>query len=65
MRQRIKIAQAIAHDPEVLILDEPLSGLDPLGKRRIIRLIKEFRDAGKTVLVSSHVLPEVEALTSE
>ena len=65
MRQRIKIAQSIAHDPEILILGEPLSGLDPLGKRRIIRLIKEFRDAGKTVVVSSHVLPEVEALTSE
>ncbi|MGB9906346.1 MAG: ABC transporter ATP-binding protein [Candidatus Saccharicenans sp.] len=65
MRQRIKIAQAIAHDPEILILDEPLSGLDPLGKRRIIKLVKEFRDAGKTIVVSSHVLPEVEAMTSE
>ncbi|MBC7348394.1 MAG: ABC transporter ATP-binding protein [Candidatus Aminicenantes bacterium] len=65
MRQRIKIAQAIAHDPEILILDEPLSGLDPLGKRRIIKLVKEFREAGKTIVVSSHVLPEVEAMTSE
>lgn len=65
MRQRLKIAQAIAHDPEVLILDEPLSGLDPLSKRRIIKLIKEFKNAGKTVVISSHVLPEVEALTSE
>lgn len=65
MRQRIKIAQAIAHDPEVLILDEPLSGLDPLSKRRIIKLIKEFKTAGKTIVVSSHVLPEVEAMTSE
>lgn len=65
MRQRIKIAQTIAHDPEILILDEPLSGLDPLSKRRIIKLIKDFREAGKTILVSSHVLPEVEAMTSE
>lgn len=65
MRQRVKIAQAIAHDPEVLILDEPLSGLDPLSKRRIIKLIKEFKAAGKTIVVSSHVLPEVEAMTSE
>ncbi|HAV41397.1 MAG TPA: hypothetical protein DCW97_03180 [Acidobacteria bacterium] len=65
MRQRIKIAQAIAHDPEVLILDEPLSGLDPLSKRRIIKLIKEFKNAGKTIVISSHILPEVEALTSE
>jgi len=65
MRQRVKFAQAIAHDPEVLILDEPLSGLDPLGKRKLIKLIKGFKDEGRTVLVSSHVLPEIEALTSQ
>jgi len=64
MRQRIKFAQAIAHDPDILILDEPLSGLDPLGKRKLIRLIKEFKNQGRTVLVSSHVLPEIEALTT-
>jgi ABC-2 type transport system ATP-binding protein len=64
MRQRIKFAQAIAHDPEIVILDEPLSGLDPLGKRKLIRLIKDFKSQGRTVLVSSHVLPEIEALTS-
>jgi ABC-2 type transport system ATP-binding protein len=64
MRQRAKFAQAIAHDPGVLILDEPLSGLDPLGKRKLIRAIKGFKDEGRTVLVSSHVLPEIEALTS-
>ncbi len=64
MRQRIKFAQAIAHDPEILILDEPLSGLDPLSKRKLIKLIREFRSEGRTVLVSSHVLPEIEALTS-
>ncbi len=64
MRQRIKLAQAVAHDPDILVLDEPLSGLDPLGKRKLIRLIKGFRDQGRTVLVSSHVLPEIEALTS-
>jgi len=65
MRQRIKFAQAIAHDPELIVLDEPLSGLDPLGKRKTIRLIKEFKSRGKTILVSSHVLPEIEALTSD
>ncbi|MGB9892999.1 MAG: ABC transporter ATP-binding protein [Candidatus Saccharicenans sp.] len=65
MRQRLKVAQALAHDPEVLILDEPLSGLDPLSKRRLIKLIKDFRAKGKTIVVSSHVLPEVEAMTSE
>ena len=64
MRQRVKFAQAVAHDPDIIILDEPLSGLDPLGKRKLIRLIKEFRDQGKTILVSSHVLPEIEAMTS-
>jgi ABC-2 type transport system ATP-binding protein len=64
MRQRVKFAQAIAHDPDIIILDEPLSGLDPLGKRKLIRLIKEYRAQGRTVLVSSHVLPEIEALTN-
>jgi ABC-2 type transport system ATP-binding protein len=64
MRQRVKFAQAVAHDPEVVILDEPLSGLDPLGKRKLIRLIKDFKSQGRTVLVSSHVLPEIEALTT-
>jgi ABC-2 type transport system ATP-binding protein len=63
MRQRLKIAQAIAHEPDVLILDEPLNGLDPLSKRKVIRLIKEYRTEGRTVIVSSHVLPEIEALT--
>ncbi|MBU2438390.1 MAG: ABC transporter ATP-binding protein [Acidobacteriota bacterium] len=65
MRQRIKIAQSIAHDPDVLIMDEPLNGLDPLGRRKIIRLIKEFKSEGRTVIVSSHVLPEIEAMTNQ
>jgi ABC-2 type transport system ATP-binding protein len=64
MRQRLKFAQAIAHDPEIIILDEPMSGLDPLGKRKLIRLIKAYKEEGRTVIVSSHVLPEIEALTS-
>jgi ABC-2 type transport system ATP-binding protein len=64
MRQRIRFAQAIAHDPEIIILDEPLSGLDPLGKRKLIHLVKGYRDQGRTILVSSHVLPEIEAMTS-
>ncbi|MGB7295859.1 MAG: ABC transporter ATP-binding protein [Candidatus Aminicenantales bacterium] len=63
MRQRLKVAQAIAHDPEIIILDEPMSGLDPLGKRKLIRLIRAYQEEGKTVIVSSHVLPEIEALT--
>ena len=64
MRQRIKLAQAIAHDPELLILDEPLSGMDPLMRRRTIRLIKDWGRAGKSIVVSSHVLHEIEAMTS-
>jgi len=63
MRQRLKFAQAIAHNPEILILDEPLNGLDPLGRRKIIRLIKSYKKQGRTVVVSSHVLPEIEAMT--
>jgi len=64
MRQRIKLAQAIAHDPELLILDEPLAGMDPLARRRTIRLIREWGRDGRSVLVSSHILHEIEAMTS-
>ena len=64
MRQRVKMAQAIAHDPELLVLDEPLSGMDPLARRRAIRLIKEWGRSGKSVIVSSHVLHEIELMTS-
>jgi ABC-2 type transport system ATP-binding protein len=63
MRQRIKIAQAIAHEPEVLLLDEPVSGLDPVNRRRVIDLIKRLGREGRTVVVSSHILYEIEALT--
>ena len=63
MRQRIKVAQALAHDPQVLFLDEPLNGMDPLGRRQIVRLIREWGEAGKTVVVSSHILHEVESMT--
>jgi ABC-2 type transport system ATP-binding protein len=64
MRQRIKLAQAIALEPELVILDEPLNGMDPIQRRRTIQLIREWAAAGRSVLVSSHVLHEVEALTS-
>jgi ABC-2 type transport system ATP-binding protein len=64
MRQRVKLAQAIVHDPELLILDEPLTGMDPLARRRTIRLIKEWARAGKHIVVSSHILHEVESMTS-
>jgi ABC-2 type transport system ATP-binding protein len=64
MRQRVKMAQALAHNPEVLILDEPLGGMDPLMRRRTIRLIREWGRSGKSVLVSSHILHEIESMTS-
>jgi ABC-2 type transport system ATP-binding protein len=64
MRQRAKLAQALVHDPELLILDEPLTGMDPIMRRRTIRQIKEWARNGKSIIVSSHVLHEVEAMTS-
>jgi ABC-2 type transport system ATP-binding protein len=64
MRQRVKLAQAIVHDPELLILDEPLSGMDPLGRRRTIRMIREWARQGKSVIVSSHILHEIESMTA-
>jgi ABC-2 type transport system ATP-binding protein len=63
MRQRTKLAQATAHDPDVLFLDEPLNGMDPLGRKDTIDLVRRLGEQGKTVLVSSHVLHEVEAMT--
>jgi ABC-2 type transport system ATP-binding protein len=64
MRQRIKMAQALAHNPELLILDEPLSGMDPIARRKAIRMIKDWGRAGKGVIVSSHILHEIESMTA-
>ena len=64
MRQRVKLAQALAHDPDLLILDEPLGGMDPIARRKTIRLIKEWGRAGKSVIVSSHILHEIESMTA-
>ena len=64
MRQRIKMAQALVHDPQLLILDEPLSGMDPIARRKTIRMIKEWGRAGKSIIVSSHILHEIESMTS-
>ena len=63
MRQRVKLAQAIVHDPHLLILDEPLAGMDPIARRKSIRMIREWARAGKSVLVSSHILHEIESMT--
>ena len=64
MRQRVKVAQALVHDPEVIFLDEPLTGLDPRQRRHMIELFGRLGDDGKCVLVSSHVLDEVERFGS-
>ena len=63
MRQRLKIAQALAHRPELLVLDEPLTGCDPIVRQELIALIRSLAAEGRSVLVSSHVLHEIEALT--
>jgi len=64
MRQRLKVASSIVNNPDLLILDEPLRGVDPLWRVKIIKLIREFEKQGKTVIVSSHILPEIEAMTN-
>jgi ABC-2 type transport system ATP-binding protein len=64
MLQRVGIAQALVNDPELVILDEPMSGLDPLGRRHVRSLILRLRDRGTTVFFSSHVLSDAEALCS-
>jgi ABC-2 type transport system ATP-binding protein len=64
MLQRVGLAQALLNDPEVVFLDEPMSGLDPLGRRDVRALILELRDAGRTIFFSSHILSDAEALCS-
>ncbi len=65
MRQRIRLAQAIAHDPRVLILDEPLNGLDPLVRAETIAAFREFGEHGRHVILSSHVLQEVDVFSDQ
>jgi ABC-2 type transport system ATP-binding protein len=64
MRQRIKVALAIAHNPEILVLDEPLNGLDAVGRHEMIDLIRRFGKEGRNVIISSHVLHEIETMTN-
>jgi ABC-2 type transport system ATP-binding protein len=64
MRQRVKLAQALVHDPDLLILDEPLSGMDPVARRRTIRLIRDWARQGRSIIVSSHILHEIESMTT-
>lgn len=65
MRQRVRLAQAIAHDPELLVLDEPLNGLDPLVRAETIALFRAFASEGKHVILSSHVLQEVDLISDQ
>ncbi len=62
MLQRIGLAQALIHDPELVILDEPMSGLDPVGRKQVRDLILGLRDQGKTVFFSTHIIPDVEMI---
>ena len=64
MVQRLGVAQALVQDPDLVILDEPMSGLDPIGRRDVRALILSLRDEGKTVLFSSHILSDAETLCS-
>ncbi len=64
MRQRTKLAQAIAHDPELLILDEPFNGLDPIGRHELTRFLNDWKQRGRSLILASHILHEVEAITS-
>ena len=63
MRQRIKLAQAMIHHPDAILLDEPLNGLDPVGRREFLGLLADLAARGKAILVSSHILFEVEQMT--
>jgi ABC-2 type transport system ATP-binding protein len=63
MRQRIKLAQALAHQPQVLVLDEPLNGLDPMARAEILDLFRQLASDGLHLLVSSHILHEVDMLS--
>jgi len=64
MRQRVKIALALAHQPEILVLDEPFNGLDPVGRHEMMHLFSEYAREGRTILISSHILHEIDRLTN-
>jgi ABC-2 type transport system ATP-binding protein len=65
MLQRAGLAQALMNDPELVVLDEPMSGLDPIGRKEVRDLILELRDKGKTVFFSSHILTDIEAIADQ
>lgn len=65
MRQRIKLAQAIVHDPALLVLDEPLNGVDPVGRLELIQLLKTWTAQGKAIVISSHILDDLDTLADQ
>src|SRR5436190_11659248 len=62
MKQRVKLAQGLLHEPDLLVLDEPMNGLDPMGRQEVAALLKELAAQGVSILISSHILAELEAL---
>jgi len=65
MRQRVKLAQALLHEPDLLVLDEPMNGLDPMGRQEVAHILLELARAGRSILISSHILSELEGLCRE
>ena len=65
MKQRVKLAQAIVHDPKVIFLDEPTNGMDPEGREEMLSLLKDLASMGKSIVLSSHLLPDVEYVCEE
>lgn len=65
MRQRVKLAQALLHEPDLLVLDEPMNGLDPMGRQEVAQILLDLAKAGRSILISSHILSELEGLCRE
>ena len=65
MKQRLSIARVVFHEPEILIFDEPTSGLDVIGAREVLRLVRELRGKGRTVIFSTHIMTEAERICDE
>jgi ABC-2 type transport system ATP-binding protein len=62
MKQRVKLAQGLLHEPDLLVLDEPMNGLDPMGRQEMAHILRDLADSGVSVLISSHILAELESL---
>jgi ABC-2 type transport system ATP-binding protein len=65
MKQRVKLAQGLLHHPDLLVLDEPMNGLDPMGRQEVAHMLKGLAEAGVTIIISSHILAELESLCKD